>query len=289
MTGAVAVGMFNDISVGFIIVAAHYVSVIMVGLLLGIFGRGHDVSRPLESPYRGNILLRAFHVMSGARKKDGRPFGKIMGDAIRDSINSLLLIGGFIILFSVIIRILSIVGAVDTISAALALALAPLKWNAAVVPSLVKGVFEITMGTQAASQAAVPMVDRVMAASAVIAWSGLSVHAQVAAVTQGTDIRMGTYVFARFLHAVLAAACTLLIMGPAWPAMARLAPVFAPIPPAAAPAGAPALYAWAARLQHFSVRFGLLSVILLLCGLILALARPPVPRLVYFGHSRPRR
>ena len=289
MTGAVAVGMFNDISVGFVIVAAHYAAAVMVGLVLGLFNRGRDISRPLESSYMGNILVRALHVMADARKKDGRPLGRLMGDSIRDSVNSLLLVGGFIILFSVLIRILSIAGLVDAVSAALTTVVSPFGWNTAVVPSLVKGLFEITMGAQAASQSAVPLVDRVMAAGAVIAWSGLSVHAQVAAVTQGTDIRMGTYVFARFLHAVLAAAATLLIMGPARTAMERLAPVLAPAAPSATPVEIPALYAWAMRLEHFSIRFGLLSLILLLCGLIITLGRGPAPKVIYFGHSRRRR
>ncbi len=95
---------------------------------------------------------------TGWLRKDGRPIGKVMGDAVKESVNSLLMIGGFIILFSVVVRILDMVGIVEALSAGL--------------------------------------VARVMAASAVIAWSGFSVHAQVAAVTQGTDIRMGVYTVA---------------------------------------------------------------------------------------------
>src|SRR5690606_22823787 len=54
-----------------------------------------------------------------------------------------------------------------------------------------------------------------VAASAIVAWSGLSVHAQVAVMLRGTDIRLGPYIAARFLHAVLAAIAAWFALGPA--------------------------------------------------------------------------
>ena len=280
MTGAVAVGMFHDIWVGPVIVTAHYVSAVMVGLILGVFGRGRDASAPLEAT-RGNIVARAFRAMSQARRKDGRPFGKIMGDAVKESVNSLLMIGGFIILFSVVVRILEMVGVVSAVSSAFTLALEPLGWNVSTVPALTSGLFEITMGTQVASQAHAPLVARVMAASAVIAWSGLSVHAQVAAVTQGTDIRMGVYIGARVLHAVLAAVFTAFIMGPGQSAIARVVPALSRgYSPALAPAFAPSVGAmslaqWAQRLHYFGLRFGCCCLLLLLGSFILSAIRLP--------------
>ncbi|MGE5483396.1 MAG: nucleoside recognition domain-containing protein [Ignavibacteriales bacterium] len=280
MTGAVAVGMFRDIRVGPVIVTAHYISAIMVGLILGVFGRGRDISTPLEGT-RGSIIVRAFRAMSQARRRDGRPLGKIMGDAVRESVNSLLLIGGFIILFSVVVKILEMVGVVGAVSSIFTLALKPLGWHQSTVPALTSGLFEITMGTQAASQAPAPLVARVMAASAVIAWSGLSVHAQVSAVTQGTDIRMGVYVIARALHAVLAAVCTLFLMGPAQAVMARIAPAAAP-----AAAGAP-LVRWAMKIQYFGARFALFSIGLVVLALLLLIMR--LPRITFAWKGRPPR
>ncbi|MGE5577305.1 MAG: hypothetical protein ACM3TT_08970 [Syntrophothermus sp.] len=273
--------MFHDIRVGFVIVTAHYISAIMVGLILGLSGRGRDVTAPLEAATRGSIIVRAFRAMSQARRRDGRPLGKIMGDAVRESVNSLLLVGGFIILFSVVVRILEMVGVVGAVSSVFTLTLKPLGWNVSTVPALTSGLFEITMGTQAASQAPAPLVARVMAASAVIAWSGLSVHAQVSAVTQGTDIRMGTYVVARVLHAALAAICTAFVMGPGESAMARVVPALSPasspaLTTAFAPSAGPiSLAQWAQRLQYFGLRFGCCCLILLLGSFILSAARLP--------------
>ena len=65
--------------------------------------------------------------------------------------------------------------------------------------------------TVAASRAAAPLVERAVMASAIIAWSGLSVHGQVASVLNNTDIRMGPYFFARLCHAAIAGAYTFLL------------------------------------------------------------------------------
>jgi len=54
-------------------------------------------------------------------------------------------------------------------------------------------------------------VQKVAMAGAIIAWSGLSVHAQVASIINDTDIRMGPYFLARIGHAILAFVYTLLL------------------------------------------------------------------------------
>jgi hypothetical protein len=47
--------------------------------------------------------------------------------------------------------------------------------------------------------------------SAIVAWSGLSVHGQVASVLADTDISMKPYFVARALHAVYAAIMTIIL------------------------------------------------------------------------------
>ena len=80
--------------------------------------------------------------------------------------------------------------------------------------SLIKGTFEITIGAEEASLAEAPLLQRTIAASAVIGWSGFSVHAQVAAMVHGTDIRIGPYLMARLSHGALAAFLTWVLWEP---------------------------------------------------------------------------
>ncbi|RQD77841.1 MAG: sporulation integral membrane protein YlbJ [Candidatus Syntrophonatronum acetioxidans] len=226
MFGAVAVGIFGEASLGITIALAHYLSSISVGLIMRFYG-------PQEStkPQKNNkdILKRALYKLYQARLRDGRPLGQLMGEAIIKSINTLLLIGGFIILFSVIIKIMEVIGVLKLLSIIILKLLGSLGMHPDIAPALINGFFEVTLGCQEAGLTGenVPLMQKIMAAGAIIAWSGLSVHAQVASIISKTDLNLLPFSCARFMHALLAAFYTFLIFKPAEAFWARLSiPVF---------------------------------------------------------------
>lgn len=237
MLVAVAVGMFHNASLGPLIAGAHYLSNLTLGLALRFYGR-HD-REILPSPITDRdtfILRRAFAEMVRRQRQDNRTPGQIIGDAVRDAINNLLNIGGFIILFAVVIRLLSQAGFIDLVVRTLGLVLLPLGISPAVLPALASGLFEMTTGTKLAADSAAPLLHQLIAVAMILAWSGLSVQAQTASMIAGTDIRMGPFVLVRMAHAILAALYTYLMFGSAEP-LARflLQPVFAPLCVAALP------------------------------------------------------
>lgn len=284
MAGAVAVGMFGKVELGGVIMAAHYLAALAVGVMLRFYKPFAPQSPPVDTG-RENIILRAFRTLYRARREDGRPLGRLLGDSVQRSVNTLLLIGGFIILFSVIIRILTMAGVVGAISSALMGILSPLGVHPGTSQAMVSGLFEITIGTKLSSQAPAPLIQQVIMASAIIGWSGMSVHAQVAALTQGTGMAMAPYILARALHAFLAGAITYWLMGPGkaalGPFLGRLSIPFAPALPAlAAPgpalttaplAGWPTL--WLATLRFYATAFALVGTGLPLAALVYQLAR----------------
>ena len=115
MIGAVAVGMFKDVRLGTIIALAHYISTLILGLIMRFYAHDKEITPAVSSSKREGIILKATRELLKARKEDNRPFGQLLGDCITDSINSMLLVLGFIILFSVIIRIVTVAGIINTI------------------------------------------------------------------------------------------------------------------------------------------------------------------------------
>lgn len=258
MVGAVAVGMFGNARLGVVIAIAHYLAAVLVGLCMRFYRRQAPRSQQLAGS-KGNILLRALRELYRARQKDGRPLGQLLGDAVRNSVNSLLVIGGFIILFSVIMRIATVSGLVALVAQGVVGLLKLVGLSTNLSGALVSGLFEITIGCNVASQAIAPIAQRVIMASAIIAWSGLSVHAQVAAVVNDTDIRMLPYIGARALHAIFAGAFTWLL----WPRLgagstALSLPAFLQTTPNASASF------WLGRLGFMGLR-----VVLLMAGLLL--------------------
>src|SRR5690606_41898232 len=65
--------------------------------------------RPL--PYTA-LFRSAMAALRADRQRDGRPLGELFGDALRNSMNTLLFVGGSIVMFSVILEVLSIAGVV---------------------------------------------------------------------------------------------------------------------------------------------------------------------------------
>lgn len=232
MVGAVAVGMFKDVRLGSIIAISHYISAILLGIIMRFYAPKAEKTPSVASKnVRESIILKATRELLRARKEDNRPFGQLLGDCIKDSINSMLLILGFIILFSVIIRIITVAGFIGMICPVINIVLNILGLNVSLSPAILSGIFEITLGTKLASSAGAPLIQRVIIASSIIAWSGLSVHFQVISMVSDTDIRIAPYVFARFLHAILAGAITYILMVvPINNYNSLVMPVFATVP-----------------------------------------------------------
>ncbi|MGE5558383.1 MAG: sporulation integral membrane protein YlbJ [Bacillota bacterium] len=215
--GAVAVGMFRRPELGMLMAAAHYLSSFAVGLIFRFYGKRDPegkARRDADVGRRENMLYRAFRELEQARKKDGRPVGQLMAEAVKESIGTLFMICGFIVLFSVINTVLLKMGLFKLIAPGLEGLLKIFGIHASLSSAILQGFFEIDIGTMAASRATAPFLQKAAAAGAIIAWSGLSVHGQVAGVLHGTDIRMVPYVAARLLQALFAGAFTFLLFGP---------------------------------------------------------------------------
>jgi sporulation integral membrane protein YlbJ len=268
MFGAVAVGMFAMPELGATIALAHYLSSFLVGIVFRFHARGRDRQTPDEAAPAGNIVVRAFRALYNARQEDKRSIGQLLGDAVKSSMNTILLIGGFIIVFSVFLRIVSVVGLTGFLGTGFAWLLGAAGFSESLAPSLVSGLFEIDIGTMAAAQADAPLAEKVAVASAIIAWSGLSVHGQVASIVIESGIRMTPYVFGRALHAVFAAVITLLLLGAGKGASSVLS-----VPAAALQGGAGSPAFWLARFEQMAYVAVLFMALLLALSLTFQLCR----------------
>ncbi len=212
MFGAVAVGMFGYPEIGVTIAIAHYLAAFSVGFIFRFYGKEE---RPAyrENRQEGNILRRASREMLKARQEDNRPFGQLLADAVKDSISTLLMIGGFIVLFSVLYQVLEVVKLLNYILPVVEGVLKLLGLDPQLAAAVLKGFFEIDLGTMAAAQTGSALGDRLIISSAVIAWSGLSVLGQVISVIHGTDLRIRPFIIARVIHALIAGFYTYLLLG----------------------------------------------------------------------------
>jgi sporulation integral membrane protein YlbJ len=202
--GAVSVGFFYNVQLGVILALAHYLGNISVGLLMRFYGKSEE---NLKKEKDKKLSIRdAFAALHRTRIQDNRPIGKLLGDAVMSSIQTLLMIGGFIILFSVINKLLFHLHITAFLAQFIELALAMMGMTEMLSMPYISGLFEITLGSQMTSQVQeATLMHQAVITSFILAFSGFSVQAQVASILAQTDIRFQPFFLARILHGFFAA------------------------------------------------------------------------------------
>lgn len=126
--------------------------------------------------------------------QEKRPIGKLLGDAIVSSIQTLLMIGGFIILFSVLNKMITVFHITAALSFIMQHILSFFQLTTEFSIPILSGIFEMTLGSQMISQITeTPLLQQAMVTSFILAFSGLSIQAQVASILAETDIRFKPY------------------------------------------------------------------------------------------------
>ncbi|SER96815.1 sporulation integral membrane protein YlbJ [Gracilibacillus ureilyticus] len=210
--GAVSIGFFHDQQLGILLALTHYISNFFVGICMRFYKRNIR-SATKKEPFS---FKKAFEKLHQTRMNDNRPLGKILGDSIIQSIHTLLLIGGFITLFSVLTRIFHEVKVMTVLANFLAVILDFFHLPVELAPAFLSGLFEITLGAQQIASGTGSTLVYAILLSFILAFNGLSVQAQVASLLAETDIRFYPYFFARLLHGIFASFLVIALFRPVY-------------------------------------------------------------------------
>ncbi len=199
--GVVGTGIFKDPKIGYLLLLCNYAALITTGFLFKRHGVSVEKSRYIKS-YKKNIFKVAADNMKAAQKKDGRSLSILFSDSIKDGINSMLMIGGYIIAFSVLVKLLNITGITSLVSNLIYYITGGLITRE-VSAGIFNGIFEMTVGCKNLKALPISMYQKTMLAGFILAWGGFSTHAQVIGVIEKTDINYATYFFAKIIHGLL--------------------------------------------------------------------------------------
>lgn len=199
MFGAVASGMLGRPELGIVLAGSVY----LANLFVGIIFRFYRVSETSHySPFLPSPKLALIELQK-AQREDSRPFGQLLGDAIKQSTNTILLVGGFLVFFSVFVGMLkqlNVIYALGYLCQKLTGGIISLQQ----VSALVTGVLETTLGSEAVIVSFSTLNLQMALLAAVLGWGGLSVFAQVASFSSTTDLRFSPFVLGRVLQAFFA-------------------------------------------------------------------------------------
>ena len=188
LLGVVGTGIFGSSRVGLLLLVVHMVSALLVGLLFRFY------SGPAEPVHhRSSAPGTAAHIHPAA----------VFTQSVRDSCVSVLNVCGFILLFGVILRLLTLSGLLGGLSRGLAALFSPLGLSYPWAKRLLGGFLELSNGV-----AALPAGDRfggIPMAAFLLGWGGLSVQCQTMSVLRGTDLSLKPCLVGKLLHGLISA------------------------------------------------------------------------------------
>lgn len=196
--GAVGVGMFGNTALGWSIAFSHFCGALLNGFIFRFYGKS-------KSFYQDRNSFSEVFKEARRNSRSSQPFIVFLGEAILDSFKTLLLICGYIILFSILVTLLGKMSFFHFFSH-----LDFFNVNHKVLSAYLKGFFEMTIGCSAASQISnISFVSTSILCSAIVSWGGLSTLAQALTFISQTDINGALYTFSKFSHALCAMLCAL--------------------------------------------------------------------------------
>lgn len=240
LIGAVSVGFFGSSSLAGILAIAHYGSALLLGFIMRFYGTKEEENKGpgnekasggaakgpgSEDGLQGNSsagaagakfsLRLALKAMHEARINDGRSLGELLKQAVSSSLQLMAVVGGLVVFFSVVLKLLTASGIMGLLYAGVHSILGMTGLPAALAEPFMGGIFEVTLGARAAAAPAdVPLMYKAAAAAFILSWGGLSVHAQVASILNGADLRYLPFLAARLAHGFLAAILLVLLWNP---------------------------------------------------------------------------
>lgn len=188
---------------GILLFITHILGCITVGILFKFWKRNSNTPIQYKVSKNDNKLQNI--TVSN--------IGEILGTSIQSAVSTILMIGGFVVLFSVIISILNVSGITDLVCILLEPVCHFLGIPSKIVASVFTGFFEITNGINMVSLIKLKNISlNIIVTAFLLGFGGLSVLFQVFSVVSKSDLSIKPYVVGKILHGIFAAVYTCLVM-----------------------------------------------------------------------------
>lgn len=172
--GTVGEGIFGNSGIGIKLLLVQYISALIIGIFLGVCSK--TVALKKEKGFTPPMELT-----------------KALSNSVSSAVNSITLVGGFIVFFAVVAVCLEKSGAMD-LGAKI---LSPFIADMSIGKGFIYGILEVTGGVSRIGHS-------YGLAAALIAWGGLSIHAQSAAFIAEAGLSVKKYLLSKAIQGFIA-------------------------------------------------------------------------------------
>jgi len=200
--GTVGITLFGSAEIGFLLFITHVLSCITVGIVLRFFSKN----------YKNEKKLNVHNSVEG-KNVSLSSLGEILGKSITNSISTILLIGGFVVIFSVIISILNESGLLETVSRFLTPILSLLNFPCEFIKPILSGIVELTNGVSLVANVPIKVIStNIILCAFLLGFGGISVLLQVFSIISKSGLSIKTYIYGKLLQGIFASIYTFLAL-----------------------------------------------------------------------------
>lgn len=202
--GTVGILMFRNTTIGILLFITHLLACITVGFIFRYWKKDKNTNTPISS---SNYFKQQKKSASFSN------LGEILAESITNSISTILLIGGFVVIFSSIISIFKASGLLNSLTVLFSPIFQFLNIDTSFIQGILTGILEITNGINTISSIACKKISlNIIFTAFLLGFGGISVLLQVWSITSKTDLSIKPYIYGKLLHGLLAAFYTYLLM-----------------------------------------------------------------------------
>jgi sporulation integral membrane protein YlbJ len=207
LTGAVSAGMLGMPAAGVYLAAAHYLSAILTGIILGLADR-----RRYPAPSASRLSVKDAWLRFKADAASCPPVGAMLSSSVEKSLWALIKIGGYIILFAVMLELLNVTGVMDVLVWLYSPLAKLFGLDSSAAQAFLAGSVEMTTGCARVAALSADMNAKLVLISGIIAFGGLGIHMQTRSVCAPSGLMPKRFTIAKTLQGALASALTALLL-----------------------------------------------------------------------------
>ena len=202
IVGTTGTLLFGSKLIGYLLLLTHILACLTVGIILGVTSRIKNENKEI---YDKNYYKKTIR----ANSNDLSDLGVILSLSIKKSIALILQIGGFVVLFSVIISILNESNVFIIIGNMLEKFYIPKEFT----KSLLTGMLELTSGVNIIARLQTSNLSlNIILCSFLLGFCSFSVMLQVKSVVSKSNLSIKTYVNGKLLHGLIAMLYTAILI-----------------------------------------------------------------------------
>ena len=191
--GTVGILMYGSTIIGLLLFITHILAGITVGIIFRFWKRNtkSNLSTSSRKIQNNNISFSNL--------------GEVLSNSITNSISTIFLIGGFVVIFSCVISILKASGILNILTSFISPIFNTFNIDTSFVSPLICGFLEITNGINSISQIACKKLSiNLILTAFLLGFGGLSVFLQVLSITSKTDLSIKPYIYGKLLQGIIA-------------------------------------------------------------------------------------